>query len=155
MSTAPIVADPAALRAELQAAGLKVTTPRLAVLEALATQPHADADAVFQRVRKDLPTTSVQAVYGVLGALTDAGILRRIEPAGSSALYERRTGDNHHHLICRSCRAVLDVDCAIGEAPCLTPSQSHGFAVDQAEVTFWGLCPTCQNGRQSTSTEGE
>jgi Fe2+ or Zn2+ uptake regulation protein len=155
MSTAPIVADPAALRAELQAAGLKVTTPRLAVLEALATQPHADADAVFQRVRKDLPTTSVQAVYGVLGALTDAGILRRIEPAGSSALYERRTGDNHHHLICRSCRAVLDIDCAIGEAPCLTPSQSHGFAVDQAEVTFWGMCPACQNGRQNNSTEGE
>lgn len=148
-------ADPAQLRAELQAAGLKVTSPRLAVLTALTERPHADADTVFQRVREDLATTSVQAVYGVLGALSDAGLLRRIEPAGSSALYERRTGDNHHHLICRSCRTVLDIDCTIGEAPCLTPEQSHGYAVDQAEVTFWGLCPECHAGRLHTSTEGE
>lgn len=140
-------AEPAELRTQLQDAGLRVTSPRLAVLSALTSHPHADADTVFQRVRQDLPTTSVQAVYGVLGSLTDAGLLRRIEPAGSSSLYERRTDDNHHHLICTSCRAVHDVDCATGKAPCLTPPQSQGFAVDQAEVTFWGLCPACQLSR--------
>ncbi|AXT84091.1 transcriptional repressor [Aeromicrobium sp. A1-2] len=146
MSPTQLSADPAELRAELQRAGLRVTTPRVAVLAALTTQPHSGADTIFRTVLDDLPTTSVQAVYGVLGSLTDAGLLRRIEPAGSSALYERRTGDNHHHLVCTSCSAVEDVDCATGEAPCLTPSQSHGFAIDQAEVTFWGLCPTCQSG---------
>lgn len=148
-------ADTAMSRAQLQAVGLRVTTQRLAVLDALSELPHSNADAVFTHVRRGLPTTSVQAVYGVLGALTDAGLLRRIEPAGSSALYELRTGDNHHHLICTSCRTVLDVDCAVGEAPCLTPSQSHGFAVDQAEVTFWGLCPECLPADQRTSTQGE
>lgn len=140
-------AESADLRAELQAAGLRVTSPRVAVLEALTAQPHADADTVFQRVRHGLPGTSVQAVYGVLGALTGAGLLRRIEPAGSSALYERRIGDNHHHLVCTSCRAVVDVDCLTAEAPCLTPAQTHGFWIDQAELTFWGLCPTCQSSR--------
>lgn len=152
-------ADTAELRIQLKSAGLKVTNPRLAVLTVLTEQPHADADAVYQRVRQDLTTTSVQAVYGVLGALTEAGLLRRIEPAGSSALYERRTGDNHHHLICRACRTVHDVECAVGEAPCLSPSLTHEFAIDQAEVTFWGICPSCQAAqRQSaaklTSTEG-
>ncbi|MEJ7634190.1 Fur family transcriptional regulator [Aeromicrobium sp.] len=147
MPATQLSAEPAELRAELQLAGLRVTSPRLAVLTTLTRQPHSDADTVFQAVRLSLPGTSVQAVYGVLGALTDVGLLRRIEPAGSSALYERRIGDNHHHLICTSCRAVRDVDCATGEAPCLTPSQSHGFAIDQAEVTFWGLCPDCQPGR--------
>lgn len=156
MSIAPQTVDPAQLRTQLQSHGLKVTAPRLAVLEALTVRPHSDADAVFQLVRRGLPTTSVQAVYGVLGALTDVGILRRIEPAGSSALYERRTGDNHHHLICTSCRTVHDVDCAAGEAPCLTPSQSHGFAVDEAEVTFWGLCPDCQTGHNiNTPPQGD
>jgi len=150
-----LTTEPTALREQLRAAGLKVTAPRLAVLAALTEQPHADADAVFQRVSRELPTTSVQAVYGVLAALTDAGLLRRIEPAGSSALYERRVGDNHHHLICTSCRVVLDVDCAVGAAPCLEPSQAHGFSVDQAEVTFWGLCPACQSGPTPTPTEGE
>lgn len=145
---------PEELRAELQGAGLRVTSPRIAVLSALTANPHADADTVFQRVRQDLPTTSVQAVYGVLGSLTDAGLLRRIEPAGSSSLYERRTHDNHHHLICTSCRAVHDVDCATGEAPCLTPAKSQGFAVDEAEVTFWGLCPTCQLDPPSSPTQG-
>ena len=142
--------DPTDLRSEIQSVGLKVTTSRLAVLSALASHPHADADTIFKAVERELPSTSLQAVYGVLGAFSDAGLVRRIEPAGSSALYERRTGDNHHHLICTSCRTILDVDCAVGEAPCLTPLQDHGFAVAQAEVTFWGLCPSCQSaGRQS------
>lgn len=133
-----------ALRGEIQAAGLKVTTTRLAVLTALASNPHADADTIFRAVKHGLPSTSVQAVYGVLRAFTEAGIIRRIEPAGSSALYERRIGDNHHHIICSNCRKVSDVDCVTGEAPCLTPSNPHGFSVQTAEVTFWGICPQCQ-----------
>ena len=152
------IADPAELRVQLQRAGLRVTRPRLAVLVNLTQHPHSDADTVFQRVRQELPTTSVQAVYGVLGALTEAGLLRRIEPAGSSALYERRTGDNHHHLVCTACRRVYDVDCVTGEAPCLTPLSTHGFSVDKAEVTFWGICLRCQTAQhatQTTSTEGE
>jgi len=155
MITSGLTVDPAQLRAQLRSAGLRVTSPRLSVLAALAELPHSDADTVFRSVAKQLPTTSIQAVYNVLGALTDAGILRRIEPAGSSALYERRTDDNHHHLICSSCRIVIDIDCAIGEAPCLQPSQTHGFALTEAEVTFWGLCPSCQSGQQHTPTEGE
>lgn len=135
--------SPDPLRAELQGAGLKVTASRLAVLAALSTHPHSDADTVFRAVARELPSTSVQAVYGVLGAFAEAGLVRRIEPAGSSALYERRTGDNHHHLICSSCRAVLDVDCAVGEAPCLDPADTHGFSIHTAEVTYWGLCPEC------------
>ena len=133
-----------ALRGEIQAAGLKVTTTRLAVLTALARNPHADTDTIFRAVERHLPSTSVQAVYGVLGAFTEAGIIRRIEPAGSSALYERRIGDNHHHLICSNCRKVSDVDCVTGEAPCLTPSNPQGFSIQTAEVTFWGICPQCQ-----------
>ncbi len=137
-------------REQLQAAGLRVTTGRLTVLGVVARQPHTHADAVFRAVRETLPGTSVQAVYNVLGDLTRAGLLRRIEPAGSPALYERRVGDNHHHLVCRSCGAIEDVDCAVGEAPCLTPSRSHGFAIDEAEVTFWGLCPACSASTAST-----
>lgn len=132
------------ISASIRGAGLKVTGPRLAVLAALASASHANADDVFGLVRRDLPGTSLQTVYGVLAALTDAGLLRRVEPAGSPALYERRTGDNHHHLVCERCRAVQDVDCAVGEAPCLTPSQTAGFSIRSAEVTFWGLCPNCQ-----------
>ncbi|MBD7919471.1 transcriptional repressor [Cellulomonas sp. Sa3CUA2] len=124
--------------------GLRVTAPRLAVLDALEGHAHLDADAVLQRVRTAVPTVSVQAVYDVLHALSDAGLLRRIEPAGHPARYERRTGDNHHHVVCRACGAVDDVDCAVGHAPCLTPSSTSGFAVETAEVTFWGLCPTCR-----------
>ncbi|MBM9462235.1 transcriptional repressor [Aeromicrobium sp. YIM 150415] len=145
-ATAPITSPPGEYptpREQLQTAGLRVTTGRLTVLGVVARQPHVPADTVFRSVRETLPGTSVQAVYNVLGDLTRAGLLRRIEPAGSPALYERRVGDNHHHLVCRSCGAVEDVDCAVGEAPCLTPAQSHGFAIDEAEVTFWGLCPTC------------
>ena len=132
------------LTESIRRAGLKVTEPRIAVMKALHEKPHADADTVFGTVKSDLPGTSLQAVYGVLAALTGAGLLRKIEPAGSSARYERRTGDNHHHLVCTECSAIQDVDCVVGEAPCLTPSQSGGYAVHTAEVTFWGLCPTCQ-----------
>src|SRR5680860_325302 len=131
------------LAAGIRSAGLKVTAQRLAVLGALADSPHATAERVFAAVRSGLPGTSLQAVYGVLTAFTAAGLIRRIEPAGSAALFERRVGDNHHHLVCTACGAVHDVDCVVGEAPCLTPSDAHGFAVASAEVTFWGLCPSC------------
>ncbi|GGR29075.1 Fur family transcriptional regulator [Agromyces mediolanus] len=129
----------------LRAAGLKVTAPRKAVLAALGGQGHFDADTVFERVRGELPTTSLQAVYGVLAALTGAGLLRRIEPAGSPALYERRTGDNHHHLVCTKCHTVADVDCVVGQPPCLEPADAGGFAIHTAEVTFWGLCESCRS----------
>jgi Fur family ferric uptake transcriptional regulator len=134
-------ADPAEL---LRDRGLRVTAPRLAVLEAVEQLPHADADALLRQARSALPTVSVQAVYDVLHALTDAGILRRIEPAGHPARYERRVDDNHHHVVCRQCGAVGDVDCVVGEAPCLTPSSTSGFSIELAEVTFWGLCPACR-----------
>lgn len=134
----------------LRAAGLKVTAPRVAVLEALTGHgQHLDAETVYERVRADLPTTSLQAVYGVLGALAGAGLLRKIEPAGSPALYESRIGDNHHHLACTSCHTVVDVECVIGEAPCLTPSNTDGFTIRTAEVTFWGLCGDCQRAAAS------
>lgn len=132
------------LAAGIRSAGLKVTAQRLAVLQALADSPHATAERVFAAVREGLPGTSLQAVYGVLTAFTSAGLVRRIEPAGSAALFERRVGDNHHHLVCTGCGAVHDVDCVVGEAPCLTPSDARGFAVAAAEVTFWGLCPSCR-----------
>ena len=125
--------------------GLRVTAPRLAALDALVGRAHLDADAVLQQVRTTLPTVSVQAVYDVLHALTDAGLLRRIEPAGHPARYERRTGDNHHHVVCRGCGALDDVDCTVGHAPCLTPSSTSGFDVHTAEVTFWGWCPDCRS----------
>jgi Fur family ferric uptake transcriptional regulator len=114
------------------------------VLEALASLAHADADAVLRAARERIPTVSVQAIYDVLHALTDAGLVRRIEPAGHPARFELRVADNHHHVVCRSCGAVEDVDCAVGHAPCLTPSSTSGFTVDTAEVTFWGLCPACR-----------
>ncbi len=129
----------------LRAAGLKVTAPRLAVLDAFPTEPaHLSADEVYTRVTATLPSTSPQAIYGVLAALVGAGLLRKIDPAGSAALYEKRIGDNHHHLVCTNCNAVEDVDCVVGEAPCLTPSTTHGYRLHSAEVTFWGVCPTCQ-----------
>ena len=128
----------------LHGAGLKVTRGRLAVLDALTAKPHADAETVFQAVLPALPGTSIQNVHNVLGDLTAAGLLRRIEPAGSAARYERRIGDNHHHVVCTSCGAVADVDCVVGHAPCLHPSEAGGYAIDTAEVTFWGACPSCQ-----------
>lgn len=129
----------------LRAAGLKVTAPRLAVLAALRQSPHSSADRVFQAVRSELPGTSAQAVYGVLGALTEAGLARRFDPPGSAALFECRVGDNHHHLLCIRCGKVADVDCVVGAAPCLSPSDDSGFAVLSAEVTFNGICPQCRN----------
>jgi Fur family transcriptional regulator, stress-responsive regulator len=124
--------------------GLRVTAIRLAVLDAVERAPHADADAIRTLVRETLGTASVQAVYDGLAALTGAGLLRRIEPAGHPARYERRVGDNHHHVVCRGCGTVDDVDCPVGHAPCLTPPSDHGFTIDEAEVTFWGLCPRCR-----------
>ncbi len=128
----------------LRAAGLRVTAPRVAAIDALREQSHATADDVFERVARTLPGTSLQAMYVVLAALTGAGILRRIEPAGSAARYELRTGDNHHHVVCSLCGAIDDVDCVVGETPCLAPSDTTGYLVQSAEVTFWGLCPSCR-----------
>jgi len=140
VSGVPTTAD---LERRLRGASLRVTAPRLAVLAAVDAHPHADTDSVIGAVRTELPAVSHQAVYDVLRALTDAGLVRRIQPTGSVARYEVRVGDNHHHVVCRSCAAIADVDCAVGEAPCLTASDSHGFLIDQAEVTYWGLCPSC------------
>jgi Fur family ferric uptake transcriptional regulator len=127
----------------IRGAGLRVTDSRRAVLDALARNPHASAEAVYGSVLPVVPTTSRQSVYNALNDFADAGIVRRIEPAGHPMLFELRVSDNHHHIICRSCGAVEDVDCAIGETPCLTPSDTHGFAVHTAEVTYWGECPAC------------
>lgn len=127
----------------LRAAALRVTRPRLAVLAAVDAHPHADTDTIVQTARATLGTVSVQAVYDVLRALTDAGLVRRIEPAGSPARYESRTGDNHHHVVCRQCGAIADVDCAVGTPPCLEAPDSRGFVIDEAEVTYWGICPDC------------
>src|SRR5688500_6614585 len=127
----------------LREAALRVTRPRLAVLSAVHAHPHADTDSIIGIVRTDLGGVSHQAVYDVLRALTTAGLLRRIEPPGSVARYEARVGDNHHHVVCRSCGAIADVDCAVGEAPCLTASDDHGFAIDEAEVVYLGVCPDC------------
>ena len=129
----------------LRAARLRSTAPRLAVLAALQRHPHADADTLIRRTRDELRSVSSQAVYNILGTLVEAGLARRIEPAGSAALYELRVADNHHHVVCRKCGAVADVDCAVGVRPCLSPSETHGFVLDEAEVTYWGLCPRCQS----------
>ena len=133
------------LPGELRARGLRVTAPRLAVFRAVAGTPgHPDVDTIASGARSLIGTLSTQAVYDALRALTAAGLLRRIEPAGSPARYETRVGDNHHHVVCRVCGATQDVDCVVGQAPCLTPSDPGGFLVDEAEVTFWGICPACQ-----------
>ncbi|SCF06034.1 Fur family transcriptional regulator, ferric uptake regulator [Micromonospora matsumotoense] len=137
------------LEARLRAASLRVTRPRLAVLAALRDHPHVDTDTVIALVRADLPTVSHQAVYDVLRALTEAGLVRRIQPSRSPARYESRVGDNHHHVVCRSCGAIADVDCAVGHVPCLTASDDHGFVVDEAEVVYWGTCPDCATDRTS------
>ncbi|MFD3743421.1 Fur family transcriptional regulator [Nocardia sp. NPDC058633] len=127
----------------LRAASLRVTAPRLAVLTAVHQHPHADTDTILSRVRTTLGAVSQQAVYDVLRALTNAGLLRRIQPMGTVARYETRVGDNHHHLVCRSCGVIVDVECAVGDAPCLTPLDDRGFVVDEAEVIYWGRCPDC------------
>ncbi|MBD5788059.1 transcriptional repressor [Cellulosimicrobium terreum] len=145
-STAPSQPSPtghARHEDELRAHGLRVTAARLAVLDAVGQRQHADADTVLRAVRDSLGSVSVQAVYDVLNTLTEKELLRRIEPAGHPARYERRLGDNHHHVVCRDCGAVADVDCAVGHAPCLSPSTTAGFQIDTAEVTFWGRCADC------------
>ena len=136
---------------QLRGADLRVTRPRVAVLEAVHAHPHADTETIFGAVRTGLPEVSRQAVYDVLNALTAVGLVRRIQPSGSVARYESRVGDNHHHVVCRSCGVIVDVDCAIGEAPCLTPSDHNGFLLDEAEVIYWGLCPDCSTSQTSRS----
>lgn len=130
---------------QLRERGFRVTAPRLAVYRAVSELPgHPDVDAIAARVRSALGSVSTQAVYDGLRVLTKAGLLRRIEPAGSPARYESRVGDNHHHVVCRVCGAAKDIDCAVGVAPCLDPSDAGGFSIDEAEITFWGLCPGCR-----------
>ncbi len=130
-------------RALLRDHGLHVTAQRLAVLRAVSDRPHSTADDIDKAVRAMIGAISHQAVYDALGALTDKGLLRRIQPAGSPARYEGRVGDNHHHLICRSCRRMVDVDCAAGVTPCLTAADDSGYEIDEAEVVYWGRCPAC------------
>lgn len=132
--------------------GLQVTAQRLAVLRAVAEQPHSTANAIDEAVRTEIGSVSRQAVYDVLAALTDKGLVRRIQPAGSPARYEDRVGDNHHHLICRSCQRMVDVDCAVGETPCLTAADGRGYEIDEAEVIYWGRCPDCLARPQPTPT---
>jgi Fe2+ or Zn2+ uptake regulation protein len=137
--------DPAEL---LRRQGFKVTAQRLAVMRAVTAHPHLTADDVVEAVRADIGTISRRAVYDVVAVLADIGLIRRIQPAGSAARYEGRVGDNHHHLICRSCGATVDVDCAVGSTPCLAAADTAGYAVDEAEVIYWGLCPACQRAAE-------
>jgi Fe2+ or Zn2+ uptake regulation protein len=138
----PVTAE---LERILRGCSLRVTRPRVAVLAAVYDHPHADTFSIIGLVREELGEVSQQAVYDVLRALTDARLVRRIQPPGSVARYESRVGDNHHHVVCRSCGAIADVDCAVGDAPCLTPADDHGFAIDEAEVVYQGLCSECSN----------
>jgi Fur family transcriptional regulator, stress-responsive regulator len=133
----------------LREAGLRVTQQRVAVLDAVRRLPHADTDSIINAARAGLGELSHQAVYDVLKVLTEAGLVRRIQPSNSVARYESRVGDNHHHVVCRSCGVVADVDCAVGEVPCLTASDDHGFEIDEAEVIYWGRCPACSAARSS------
>ena len=133
----------------LRDSGLRVTRPRIAVLTAVHRHPHAETETLIGAVRTDLGTVSHQAVYDILRVLTTAGLVRRIEPSGSVPRYEARVGDNHHHVVCRSCGTVADVDCAVDYTPCLTPSDDHGFAIDEAEVVYWGRCPDCTTATTS------
>ncbi|MEU6716601.1 Fur family transcriptional regulator [Nonomuraea sp. NPDC046802] len=142
-SQAPTTAE------ELRAAGLRVTAARVALLEIVRDGDHLDVEEIASGVRDRVGHISLQAVYEALHALTAAGLLRRIEPAGSPARFEGRIGDNHHHVVCRSCGVVADVDCAVGEVPCLTASDNHGFVIDEAEVIYWGLCPACSTASSS------
>ena len=134
---------------ELRRAGLRVTAARIALLETVRAGDHLDVDTIATRARDRLGAISLQAVYEALHALTAAGLIARIEPAGHPARFEGRVGDNHHHIVCRSCGAVVDVDCVVGEPPCLTASDDHGFSIDEAQVIFWGLCPDCSAARSS------
>jgi Fur family ferric uptake transcriptional regulator len=138
------VSGPRSVADELRGAGLRVTAARVAILEAVRAGDHLGAEAIAVGARERVGHVSTQAVYEALNALTNAGLVRRIEPAGSPARYEGRTGDNHHHLVCRVCGSVTDVDCVVGEAPCLEPAGDAGYLVDEADVTFWGICPDCR-----------
>ena len=140
---------PPSIAEELRGAGLRVTAARVALLETVRSGDHLDAEAIAVGVRERVGHVSLQAVYEALHALAAAGLIRRIEPAGSPTRYEGRVMDNHHHVVCRSCGVVADVDCATGEAPCLTASDDHGFSIDEAEVVYWGLCPDCSTARSS------
>ena len=137
----------------LRGATLRVTRPRVAVLAAVHAHPHADTDSLIDAVRRDSGDVSHQAVYDVLRALTDARLVRRIQPTGSVARYEARVGDNHHHLVCRSCGSIADVDCAVGASPCLTASNDAGYEIDEAEVIWWGRCPACTAARNQQLSE--
>jgi len=133
--------------------GVQVTAQRIALMRVVADKPHATADELGEEVRSILGAISRQAVYDALGVLVDKDLVRRIQPSGSAARYENRVGDNHHHLICRSCRSMFDVDCATGEVPCLTADDDHGFEIDEAEVIYWGRCPTCRASASDAATE--
>jgi Fur family transcriptional regulator, stress-responsive regulator len=139
----------------LRGAALRVTRPRVAVLAAVHDHPHADTDSIIDAARRDSGDVSHQAVYDVLRALTEAGLVRRIQPTGSVARYEARVGDNHHHLVCRVCGAIVDVDCAVGDTPCLTASDGAGYEIDEAEVIYWGRCPDCAQASGGTRQTGE
>jgi Fur family transcriptional regulator, stress-responsive regulator len=143
-ATLPTVPAPSELERMVRGAALRVTRPRVAVLSAVHAHPHADTDSIIRVVRESLGEVSHQAVYDVLRALTDVGLVRRIQPAGSVARYEARVSDNHHHVVCRSCGAIADVDCAVGDAPCLTAADDSGYAIDEAEVIYWGRCRACR-----------
>ncbi|WGL51179.1 Fur family transcriptional regulator [Nocardioides sp. BP30] len=138
----------------LRGAELRVTRPRLAVLHAVHEHPHADTDSILTAVRGDLPEVSHQAVYDSLNTLTSAGLVRRIQPRGTVARYESRVADNHHHVVCRGCGVIADVDCAVGHTPCLTAADDHGFVIDEAEVIYWGLCPACTTASDNPSGKG-
>jgi len=144
--TAP---QPRTTAEELRGAGLRVTAARVALLHAVRDGDHLGVEALAAGVRDRVGHVSLQAVYEALDALTAAGLVRRIEPAGSPARFEGRVGDNHHHIVCRSCGVVADVECVVGEAPCLTAPDDHGFSIDEAEVIYWGLCPDCSTARSS------
>ena len=131
----------------LRERGIQVTAQRLAVLRAVAGQPHITADAVADVVRTEIGAISLQSVYDALSVLVAEGLLRRIQPAGSAARFEDRVGDNHHHVVCRSCGTIADVDCAVGDTPCLTASEDHGFSIEEAEIVYWGTCPDCTTAR--------
>jgi len=143
MSESEAIQSSAEVSEALKAAGLQVTAQRLAVYQAVQTTPHAMADDICKTVRAELGVISRQAVYDALNVMSEHGLIRKIQPAGSAARYEHRV-DNHHHLACRKCGKLVDVDCAIGEAPCLTANDNHGYKIDEAEVTYWGICPECQ-----------
>jgi Fur family transcriptional regulator, stress-responsive regulator len=153
MRKAQGVAATTELERALRGAGLRVTRPRLAVLSVLGAHPHADTDTIIDLARRDFGDVSHQAVYDVLRALTDTGLARRIQPTGSVARYEVRVGDNHHHVVCRSCGAIADVDCAVGGAPCLTAADDAGYEIDEAEVIYWGRCPDCAATRDHQLSE--